>query len=137
MNRELYITQFDLKRLMGLVMVGIAFKAKDKEYLESLEHELNRARVVEPHAVPRDVVTMNSRVRLKDVESGEERDYSLVFPADADIDQNRISVLAPIGTAVLGYRVGDTIEWRVPAGFKKLRVEKILYQPEAAGDFHL
>lgn len=137
MNRDIYITEFDLKRLMELVQVGISFKARDKEYLESLEHELNRAHVVEPHAIPRDVVTMNSRVRLKDVESMDERVYTLVFPSDADIGQNNISVLAPIGTAMLGYRVGDMIEWPVPARIKKLRVQEILYQPEAAWDFHL
>ncbi|MGH7205682.1 MAG: nucleoside diphosphate kinase regulator [Nitrospiraceae bacterium] len=137
MNRDIYITEFDLKRLMELVRVGISFKAKDNGYLESLEYELNRAHVVEPHAIPRDVVTMNSRVRVKNVESVEERVYTLAFPSDADIGQNKISVLAPIGTAMLGYRVGDMIEWPVPAGIKKLRIEEILYQPEAAGDFHL
>lgn len=137
MNRDIYITDFDVKRLTEVVGLGISFKTKDKKYLESLEQELNRAHVVEPHAIPRDVVTMNSRARLKDVESGEERIYTLVFPSDADLGANKISVLAPIGTAMLGYRVGDMIEWPVPAGIKKLRVEEILYQPEAAGDFHL
>lgn len=137
MDRTIYMTDFDLKRLTELVRVGISFKAKDNEYLESLEYELNRAHVVEPHAIPRDVVTMNSRVRLKDMESVEERVYTLVFPSDADIGQNKISVLAPVGTAMLGYRVGDKIEWPVPAGIKKLRIEEILYQPEAAGHYDL
>jgi regulator of nucleoside diphosphate kinase len=63
--------------------------------------------------------------------------WTLVFPEDADIDQNRISVLAPIGTAMLGYSVGDTIEWPVPEGLRRIQVKEILYQPEAAGDYHL
>jgi regulator of nucleoside diphosphate kinase len=62
---------------------------------------------------------------------------TLVFPDDADIDQNRISVLAPIGTAMLGYSVGDAFEWQVPAGLTRFKVKEILYQPEASGDYHL
>ena len=82
-------------------------------------------------------MTMNSRVRLKDLNSGDERIYTLVFPTEADVTQNKISILAPVGTAMLGYRVGDKIDWPVPSGMKTFRIEEILYQPEAAGDFHL
>ncbi len=76
---------------------------------------------------------MNSTVCLEDLETGEEMTYTLVFPNEADIDQNKISVLAPIGTAMLGYRVGDTVEWPVPSGISRLQVKQILYQPEANG----
>ncbi|MGH7233521.1 MAG: nucleoside diphosphate kinase regulator, partial [Nitrospiraceae bacterium] len=107
------------------------------EYLQTLEEELDRAHVVERTAIPRDVVTMNSRVRVTDLETREERICTLVFPSDANIDENKISILAPIGTAMLGYRSGDTIEWRVPAGVRTLKIGAILYQPEAAGDYHL
>jgi regulator of nucleoside diphosphate kinase len=68
--------------------------------------------------------------------TGEKVAYTLVFPGKADSSTGKISVLAPIGTAVLGYRVGDVVEWRVPAGSRKFRVEKLLYQPEAALDYH-
>ena len=78
---------------------------------------------------------MNSSVRLKDLDTKKELTYTLVFPSDADAGQNRISVLAPIGTALIGYRVGDIITWEVPAGRRRLKVEKIIYQPEAAGDY--
>ena len=131
--RDIDITDYDLSRLKELLQVGISFKEQDGEYLESLERELDRARVVAPAAIPRDVVTMNSCVRLKDVETGEEKVYTLVFPSDADIEANKISILAPIGTAILGYKAGDLIEWPVPAGVKTLRIEAVLYQPEAAG----
>lgn len=137
MERAIYMTDFDLKRLRELVGVGITFKGKDAEYLRSLENELDRAHVVDSKSIPKDVVTMNSRVRFVDLYTGEERVCTVVFPSDANIEQDKISVLAPIGTALLGYRVGDTIEWRVPSGNKQVRIEEILYQPEAAGHFDL
>ena len=76
---------------------------------------------------------MNSRVRLTDVETNEEQIYTVVFPSEANLEDGKISILAPIGTAILGYRVGDTVEWRVPGGVRTLRIEEILYQPEAEG----
>ena len=135
-RRIIYITEYDLKRLREL----IADKRVDRrgnEYLESLEAELSRSKVVAPTEVPPDVITMNSQVRLMDLDAGEEMVYTLVFPQEADIAQSKISVLAPIGTAMLGYRVGDTFEWQVPAGIRRLKVKQVLYQPEAAGDYHL
>lgn len=133
--RGIYITKFDLGRLKELLEVGIAFKERDREYLESLKTELDRAHIVELTALPGDVVTMNSRVRVKDMDTGEEKNYSLVFPAEADMTRNKISILAPIGTAILGYRAGDTVDWQVPAGRRTVRIQEILYQPEAAGHY--
>ncbi|MGH8604937.1 MAG: nucleoside diphosphate kinase regulator, partial [Gammaproteobacteria bacterium] len=111
--RDIYITKFDLARLKELLQVGISFKERDRDYLESLQNELDRAHIVDSTAIPHNVVTMNSRVRLKDMETDEEKIYTLVFPSDADIERYRISILAPIGTAILGYRAGDTVEWLV------------------------
>lgn len=126
-----------MKRLQGLIETGSGFGHRDKKHLMDLEDELSRARVVPSKTIPGDVITMNSKVRLIDLDSGGEMTYSLVFPGDANVAENKISVLAPIGTALIGYRVGDTIEWKVPGGLKKLKVEEILYQPERAGDYHL
>jgi regulator of nucleoside diphosphate kinase len=137
MDRDIYITEFDLKRLSQLLQEGLSFTSRDIQHLESLQKELERAHIVESQAVPRDIVTMNSRVRLRDLNSGDERIYTLVFPTEAAVSQHKISILAPVGTAMLGYRVGDEIDWPVPAGIKTFRIEEILYQPEAAGDFHL
>lgn len=136
-NRDIYITEFDLRRLKELLDVGIAFKERDREYLESLQNELDRAHVVDPKAIPHDVVTMNSQVRIEDMDTGDQNAYTLVFPADAGIAEKKISILAPIGTAMLGYRAGDIIDWPVPAGKRTVRIKEILYQPEAAGRFDL
>jgi regulator of nucleoside diphosphate kinase len=75
---------------------------------------------------------MHSMVRVVDLDTGARKVYTLVFPAEADIEKNRISVLAPIGTALIGYRAGDRVEWRTPGGTKRLQIEKVLFQPEAA-----
>ena len=108
-----------------------------RDDLRGLQAELSQARVVAPKDVPPDVVTMNSKTRLRDLETGEEVTYTLVFPDQANIEQGRISVVAPVGTAMLGHRVGDEFEWEVPAGSVRLRVEEVLYQPEASGHYHL
>ena len=107
------------------------------ERIEELGAELDRATIVEIDKPPQDIVTMNSKVCLKDVDTGKDEIYQVVYPEDADIEQNKISILAPIGTAILGYKVGDVIEWKVPAGLRRLKIKKILYQPEAAKDYHL
>lgn len=136
-TRQIYVTAFDLKRLRELIAEQKRIKKESKEYINSLEAELERAQVVLPQEVPADVVTMNSRLVIEDLETGDEMTFTLVFPETADLARERVSVLAPLGTAVLGYRVGDTFEWKVPAGVVQYRVKQILYQPEAAGDYDL
>jgi regulator of nucleoside diphosphate kinase len=133
----IYITEVDYNRLSGLIDRTRERNSIDREYLNKLEAELDRAEVVEAKDIPGDVITMRSKVRLKDLVSGESNTYSLVFPTEADFAEGKISVLAPIGTAILGYKQGDTIEWSVPSGLRRLKVEEILYQPEAAGDHNL
>jgi regulator of nucleoside diphosphate kinase len=136
-KNKIYITEFDMKRLKGLIQFAEArWDKRVVQYLEELDEELDRAEIVKPEEIPTDVITMNSTFRLRDLDSGEELVYTLVFPARADSTNGKISILAPIGTAVLGYRIGDTIEWIVPAGLKRFRVKEIVYQPEAAGDYH-
>lgn len=99
---------------------------------EPLAAELRHADLVEEHRVPRDVVTMRSRVRFEDTSTGETRDVTIVFPQDANIAEGRISVLAPIGTALLGLSAGQTIDWPFPDGSRRsLRVVEVLFQPEA------
>jgi regulator of nucleoside diphosphate kinase len=135
--RTIYVTEFDMERLRTLIDDAKRLNRHGNEYLDSLEIELSRAQVVAPTAVPADVVTMNSKVCLRDLDTQEELIMMLVFPREADITQAKISVLAPIGTAMLGYRVGDVFTWNVPDGVRRLQVEQVLYQPEAAGAHHL
>jgi regulator of nucleoside diphosphate kinase len=105
---------------------------------EQLEGELERA-VVEPQErIPPDVVTMRSRILFEDVDTGRRREATLVYPEEADIEQSKISVLAPAGLAVLGLKKNDIIEWPLPnARLTRFRIVDVLYQPEASGDFHL
>jgi regulator of nucleoside diphosphate kinase len=109
----------------------------DWKNLDALEAELNRAHVVPSREVPPTVVTMNSIVEIVDLDTGEELQVTLVFPRAANLRARRISVLAPVGLALLGARVGDVVEWPTPGRTRRLRVAKLVYQPEAAGDFEL
>jgi len=136
-TKPIYITAFDRERLRKLLLEAYGTDYRDNEYLDMLRQELERAEVVPSKDIPAGVVTMNSTVCLEDLDTQEEETYTLVFPENADISQGKISVLAPIGTAMLGYVVGDTFEWDVPAGKRRLKVKRILYQPEASGDYHL
>jgi regulator of nucleoside diphosphate kinase len=127
------ITEADFERLSTLLASEFAKVISPMEYLDDLRTELGRARIVRPDKVPRHVVTMNSTVTLRDLETGEKETYTLVYPDQADIANDRLSVLAPVGTAILGQRVGDEIKWKVPSGWRRLKVQRILSQPEREG----
>jgi len=133
----IHITEFDLERLQNLILDAQSTEYRKSEYLEKLKTELSRAVIVAPQEIPPTVVTMNSTVGLVDMDTNEEEIYTLVFPENADVSKGNISILAPIGTAMLGYEIGDVFEWDVPAGKRRLRVERIIYQPEASGNFDL
>lgn len=134
-NRQIVITDFDRRRLDALIAEQADHGLAERHYLEDLQRELERAWSVDPCDVPPDVVTMNSTVRLRDLDTGDTETFTLVFPEESDVVRQRISVLAPIGTAILGYRAGDVVLWPVPQGRARLRVEQVLYQPERAGAF--
>ncbi|WP_342671778.1 nucleoside diphosphate kinase regulator [Nitrosomonas mobilis] len=102
-----------------------------------LESELARARVVEPKDVPATTVTMNSTVRFKVESSSEEFELTLVYPKDSDLSGKTLSILAPIGSALLGLSQGDEIEWPKPGGgVLRVQIHEITYQPERSGEFH-
>ena len=136
-SATIYITALDRLRLGRMIDVRREhLKRENHDHLLMLEQELERAEVVEPAEVPGDVITMRSEVLLRDLKTSDEVTYKLVFPSEADPAADKISVLSPAGTAMLGYRVGDQIEWEEPTGLlRRLRVEALLYQPEAAGDY--
>ena len=127
----LYVTEQDrtaLRKLFATVHPGRG----DGRAMARLREELERATIVRSGDVPAGVITLNSRARIADVDTGTVAEYTLVLPLHADIGQGRVSVLAPVGTALLGQQEGDVVEWTVPAGRKRFRVEAVLYQPEAS-----
>ncbi|HEY6941520.1 nucleoside diphosphate kinase regulator [Dokdonella sp.] len=128
------VSSLDLERIEAILD---APNYRDHASALALRDELARADVVAPAQMPGDVVTMNSRVHAVDLDNGDAYDLTLVYPRDADHDAGRVSVLAPVGSAILGLRIGQTMQWPMPGGRRvTLRVDAIHYQPEAAGDLH-
>jgi regulator of nucleoside diphosphate kinase len=126
-NHSLIITARDLARLRHVIDLH------DTPTAEQLDSDLQRATVVSEGEVPPTVVTMNSEVAYEDCRTGERRIVRIVFPNEADAGRGKISVMAPIGSALIGLSVGQETEWRVPGGRKRIRVVEIRYQPEASG----
>ena len=135
MERDLHINELDHKRLMRLIEDALNGVTEQSNSLRSLQVELARANVVNAEELPRDVVTMRSRVLI--MLEDEEKEITLVYPNEANRSTGKISILSPIGTAIIGYREGDVINWLTPGGLKRIRIKKVLYQPEASGDYEL
>ena len=126
---QIYLTKDDVDRLLTLI------ESQPGKRYGQLESELVRANVVPREKIPEDVVTMNSRVIFENETTGERREVTLVYPGSADIDAGRISVLVPVGTALLGLRVGQSIDWELPGGeMQRYRIVQVPFQPEAAGE---
>ena len=131
LDAPIYMTVSDMQRLMALVK-SYRLQGREDGNLDVLEAELDRALVMDAgRRLPSDVVTLDSRVLVVDLASGEERLFTLVLPSRANVDEGRISVLAPLGMAVLGYRSGDEIEWDVPGGRRRYLIRRVIHQPEA------
>ena len=132
---RIWITARDLERLEGAILdFESAHPDKLVANIGALRRELARAIIVAPPQIPHDVVTMNSRVRFRDLDTEEDFVFTLTLPREAKLDEGKLSILAPAGTALLGCRVGDVIEWPFPGGTGRLQIEEILYQPEAVGE---
>lgn len=130
------MTEFDVRRLDAL-FERIRTQVKPPSTLSVLERELAQAVVVSPEQVPPTVVTMNSEVQVVDLETDERRSLTVVFPSMSGIEAGRISVLAPLGTALLGSCEGASVAWQTPRGTRRVQVERVVYQPEASGRFDL
>ena len=125
-NRSITISSTDSSGLLSLVNSARLDRRVSAENLDALERELARAKVVDPSELPDDVVTMNAKVWFRDLDRDEIEEYTLVYPSKADVLRDRISVLAPIGTALLGYRIGDIVEWRVPSGKRRFEIVEVV-----------
>jgi len=126
------ITQSDFQKLQDLLRNTALSRPEDKNCREALARELRRAEIKSPQEIPPDVITLNSRARLRDLANGDALELAIALPYEADVAEGRISILAPLGTAMLGYRQGDIFEWTMPGGPGRFRVEEVLFQPEAA-----
>lgn len=135
MHNKIYITQSDADKIRGLLREAENTLYRGSQYIQQLKQEIDRAIIVQPRDITPDVITLNSSAMLLDIESGERMELTVVFPEHADVGRGKISVFAPVGAAMLGYKVGDVFEWETPDGNRKLRVEKIIEQPEASGDY--
>lgn len=136
MEKTMFITVNDYERITELMEFDV-LKNKNSEIADRLLKELKVAKRFPQDRISGNIVTMNSRVLLKELTSGRETEITITYPRDADNREKRVSVLSPIGVALLGCREGDITSWRVPGGTGHFKVEKVLYQPEAAGDFSL
>jgi regulator of nucleoside diphosphate kinase len=135
-NHPIVMTDFDFRRLEQLCEL-LRERAAGPASLQALEEELSRADVVAQQRVPAGVVTMNSEVLISDLDTGEQRSVKLVFPGRAGSDAACVSVLAPMGMALLGCREHEELSCSTPFRQRRLRIDRVLYQPEAAGDFTL
>lgn len=132
MREQVVLTNSDVARIEELIANSDRTRDPDRPTLVRLREKLKRALVVPWHAVERGVVTVLSRVIVRDENSGQTLTCTLVFPEEADYRAGRISVTAPIGAAILGHREGDIVEWEGTIGVLRLQIQKVLYQPEAA-----
>jgi regulator of nucleoside diphosphate kinase len=128
---NIIITKADHAKLTRMIFIG-DFSSRERGELHALEEELERAQVVASDRVPPEVITMNSTAELLDLDSGERMEFTVVFPTEAKIEEGKISVLAPVGAGMLGYRVGDIFERAAPSGVRRLQVTRVRFQPEAA-----
>jgi regulator of nucleoside diphosphate kinase len=123
-HTPIYISREDDSKLR--LLLATALHSNASAALEKLRAELDRAAVIDPAAFPADFVTMNSTVEFEDLGTSEIEEYTITFPEKADVERKRISILAPIGTALIGCRVGDIVEWSTPGGVRQLKVRRVV-----------
>lgn len=131
-SHSIIVTNADMDRLNRLIRTQHHLLFRDQQQLDLLDQVLQNADVRPPNRIPKTVVRMNSSFLVRDLETREQELYALVFPEEADISRGLLSVLAPVGIALLGHRKGEVIEARVPGGIRRLRVEKVQQGPHAA-----
>jgi len=135
--KKLIINRLDAERIRQNISKFKSGKPYSVSDIERLVEELNRAIVMAPEEIPSDIITMHSVVKVKYVNNDKSVTIQLVYPEEANVKENKVSIFVPIATALLGYKKGDIINWRIPGGKVKIKVEDILYQPEAVGEFQL
>ena len=135
--KQVIITKQDYNRINRSLTEAKARNSIKKEEAEKLMAELKSAKIVDQAEIDKDVVTMNSIVKIHFQNNKTNMEFQLVYPADADLKQKKISIFSAVASALIGYKVGDQIDWLIPSGMTKIVIDEVIYQPEAAGDFDL
>lgn len=135
--KKILITKQDYTRIHKAIADAKAAGRIKKDEADKLLAELHHAQIVPPAEIPTDVVTMNSIVKIHFANNKNVVQFQLVYPEQANIKENKISIFSAVAAALIGYRVGDEIDWVIPSGVTKIVIDEIIYQPEAAGDFEL
>ena len=134
---KIILNRLDYARIKKCIRDAQQFNSISNHEAESLFQELESAEILEPEEIPSNVVTMNSIVRMSFINSKKHVQFQIVYPNKANFKDNKTSIFSPIATALIGYKVGDEIEWIIPAGITRIRIDEIIYQPEAAGHYNL
>jgi len=135
--KKIIISGFDYTRIKKCISDAIQYRMVEPKEADALMKELNTAKIVKPQEIPSDVITMNSIVKLKFLNTQKNVQLQLVFPDQANLKEGKISIFSPVAAALIGYKVKDIIEWVVPAGKTKIKIEELIYQPEADGRYDL
>ena len=135
--KKVTLTKNDYTRIYKAITDAKNSKTINSNEAEKPLSELSKAEIVPSEKIDKDVVTMNSEVKLFFENTQKEQSFKIVYPQDANLKENKISIFSPIATALIGYKIGDEIEWIVPGGMTKIKIVDLIYQPEAAGDFDL
>jgi len=136
MNR-ITLSILDYKRIYKSINKAEESKSISEQEAQSLAKELEQAKIIMPEEMPDDIVTMNSVVKITFLKTEKQVKVKIVYPSEANLKENLISIFSPVAAALIGYKMGDTIDWIVPSGPTQIRIDEIIYQPEAAGDFDL
>jgi regulator of nucleoside diphosphate kinase len=131
---KITVTQLDFVRLSQLIQTLRENKSVDVEYLQFLGIELQKATKIDSRQITPDFVTMNSIFEVTFLETNKIMELRLVYPQQANFSKGLISVLSPLGCALLGYKTGDVVTFKAPKGEQNVRIEKVIYQPEANGE---
>lgn len=133
--KQMLVTVNDYRRLLDQ-MEFASIKVSNALIVEQLYDALMNAKMLPPENIASNVVTMNSRVLLRELSSGREAELTITYPKDADNRKRKVSVFSEIGIALLGQQAGDTVSWRVPDGNGQFEILSVTYQPEAVGDYY-
>jgi regulator of nucleoside diphosphate kinase len=135
--KTVILSKLDFMRIMDCIKEGRRNNSITIQEADSLLKELRSAEVVDPHEVPADIVTMNTVVKFSFLNTNKTVVFQIVYPDKANIKENKVSIFSSIATALIGYKVGDEIEWMTPAGLTRIRIDEIIFQPEAAGQYYV